>query len=346
MIDNTLLLLQILGPKPIYTTNVELIESLSKEKVHKLYLHAKVNKIGYTYLKALEVSGMINRYPKLENELIKEEELFNKHVQSIKIISDVLTDLGIDHVFIKTIYDFPVLPSDIDVLIHCKLSRKLIETLESRGFICFDKGPHFISLYNTLIDSSIPRDKMSYDIDIYDEISLNYLVYLDKNYCFNNSKTCLNNRIKVPPQEYELLIQLNHSIFEHLYTLLHFYTFIRILSNIDFIKLRKLAKTTRSENVLSYASLITLLIIENAKLTIEREQLSILENFVNKKLPISVDEVPYRFTSTQISQVLLEKAKNLHYLYNMLNFMLHLPNPKQISHVAKQIILRRTRPTY
>jgi hypothetical protein len=346
MINDTLLLLRVLGPKPIYTTNIELIKNLPKEKVYELYLHAKINKIGYTYLRALEVSGMINRYPELENELIKQKKLFDEHVQSIEIMSDILTGLGIDHVFIKTIYDFPVLPSDIDVLIRCKLSRKLIETLESKGFICFDKGSHFISLYNTLIDSSIPRDKMSYDIDIYDEISLNYLVYLDKDYCFNGFKTSLNNCVRVPSPEYELLMQLNHSVFEHLYTLLHFYVFIRILSNTDLVKLRKLAKVTRSEKVLSYTSLITLLIVKNAKLTIEKEQLNALENLTDKELPININRIPYRFTSTQISQVLLEKAKNPCYLYHMLNFMLHLLNPKQLSHVANQIILRRTRLTY
>jgi hypothetical protein len=346
MINDTLLLLRILGPKPIYTTNVELIKNLPKEKVHELYLHARINKIGYTYLRALEVSGVINRYPALENELIKQKKLFDKHVQSIKIVTDVLTDLGIDHVFIKTIYDFPVLPSDIDILIQCKLSRKLIETLKSKGFIYFDKGPHFISLYNTLIDSSIPRDKMSYDIDVYNEISLNYLVYLDKEYCFNNFKTNLSYCIRVPPPEYELLIQLNHSIFEHLYTLLHFYTFMRLLSNIDIVKLEKLTKITRSEKILSYTSLITLFIIKNANLNVEKKQLNVLENLADKELLMNINSIPYRFTLTQISQVLLEKAKNPHYLYHMLNSMLHFSYPNQINHVVNQIVLRRKRQTY
>jgi hypothetical protein len=347
MINDTLLLLQILGPRPIYTTNVELIKNLSKEKVHELYLHARINKIGYTYLRALEASGIINCYPMLENELRKQREVFNKHVQSIKIISEVLTDLGIEHVFIKTIYDFPVLPSDIDVLIRCKLSREIIKTLENKGFVWFDKGPHFVSLYNTHVDPYIPRDKMSYDIDIYDEISLNYLVYLDKEYCFNNFKIDSSNKVKVPLPEYELLIQLNHSVFEHLYTLLHFYTFIRLLPNIDIVKLKKLAKVTRSEKVLSYASLITLFIVKNANLTIEEKQLNTLENLANKELLVNINSVPYRFTLTQISQVLFEKTKNFHYLRHMLSFMLLLfLYPKQITHVVNQIVARRTRQTY
>jgi hypothetical protein len=346
MRNNTLLLLQILGPKPIYTTNIELVKNLPKEKIHGLYLHAKINKIGYTYLRALEDTGIINRYPVLEKELRKQKEIFNKHVQSIKIIGDVLTDLGIDHVFIKTIYDFPILPSDIDVLIHRKLSKELIETLRRRGFICFDKGPHFISLYNTFVDPSIPRDKMNYDIDIYDEISLSYLVYLDKEYCFNNYKTDQSNSISVPPPEYELLIQLNHSVFEHLYTLLHFYTFIKLLSSVEAVQLKRLAKITRSEKVLSYTSLITLAIIKNVNLTIEKKQLDMLKNFISKELVINMNNIPYRFTPIQIFQVLLEKAKNPHYLYHMLNFMLYLLYPKQFSHIVNQIVLRRRRQTY
>jgi hypothetical protein len=346
MISDTLLLLQVLGSMPIYTTNVKLIKNLPEEKIHELYLYAKINKIGYTYLRALEHSGIINRYPMLEKELREQKEIFNKHVQSIKIISDVLTDLDVDHVFIKTFYDFPVLPSDIDVLIHRKLSKELVETLRRRGFISFDKGPHFISLYNTLVDSSIPRDKMSYDIDIYDEISLSYFVYLDKEYCFNYYKTNQSNPKSVPPPEFELLIQLNHSVFEHLYTLLHFYTFIKLLSNINAIQLKRLAKMTQSEKVLSYTSLITFAIIKRANLTIEEKQLDMLKNFISKELVIKMNSIPYRFTLMQISQVLLEKAKNPHYLYHMLNFMVHLLYPKQFSHVVSHIVLRRRRQTY
>ena len=346
MRNNTLLLLQILGSNPIYTTNINLIKNISEKKVHELYLHAKINKIGYTFLKALENDGIINHYPELVEELIKQEEIFNKHRESLKIISDVLTDLNVDHVFIKTIYDFPVLPSDIDVLIRDKLSKELIDALRRRGFILFDKGPHFVSVYNTLVDPTIPRDKMNYDIDIYDEISLDYVVYLDKEYCFNDLKINLDKLKKVPSPEYELLIQLNHSIFEHLYTLLHFYTFMKILSDIDIVKLRRLAKATRSERVLSYTATTTLGIITSANLAIEKKLLHVLEDLANEELLIDVNTMPYRFALTQIFQVLLEKAKKPIYSYHMLNFILHLINPRHLNHVVNQLVARRRRQTY
>lgn len=346
MRNNTLLLLQILGSNPIYTTNINLIKNNSEKKVHELYLHAKINKIGYTFLKALENDGIINHYPELVEELIKQEEIFNKHRESLKIISDVLTDLNVDHVFIKTIYDFPVLPSDIDVLIRDKLSKELINALRRRGFTPFDKGPHFVSVYNTLVDPTIPRDKMNYDIDIYDEISLNYIIYLDKELCFKNYTKDSIHHVRVPRPEYELLIQLNHSVFEHLYTLLHFYTFIKLLSKIEAEEVKKLAKITRSENVLSLTSFITLAIINNVNLNVEKEQLLLLKNFISKDFAINIKSIPYRYTLTQILQVLLEKAKNPTYLYHMLNFMLHLLNPRQFTHVTSQILLRRRRESY
>lgn len=343
---NTLLLIKVLGSRPVETVNVELMKELSKEKMYELYLHAKVNKIGYTYLKALESAGMIRKLPQLERELEKQEDIFGKYIQSINIISDVLTDLDINHVFVKTIYSFPVLPSDIDVLIYGRLSKNLLELLKKKGFIPFDRGPHFVSVYNTIIDPRVPRNKMSYDIDIYDEISLNYVVYLDKKYCFNDLKINLDNFKKVPSSEYELLIHLNHSIFEHLYTLLHFYTFMKLLPDVDIVKLKRLAKATRSERVLSYTSTITLSIITSADLAIEKKSLRVLEDLANEELLIDVNTIPYRFALTQILRVLLEKAKTPRYSYHMLNFILHLINPRQFNHVVKQLVVRRRRQTY
>ena len=344
--NETILLLQVLGPNPIYTTNVEVARSLSREQTYKLYNHAKVNKIGYTFLNALEKASILGKYPELESELKKQGEIYKKYMESIRIIDEVLTDLGIDHVFIKTIYGFPVLPSDIDVLIYEKLSKNLLELLKKKGFVIFDRGPHFVSVYNTIIDPHVPRDKMSYDIDIYDEISLNYVVYLDKEYCFNDLKTNLDNFKKVPSSEYELLIHLNHSIFEHLYTLLHFYTFMKLLSDVNIVKLKRLAKATRSDRVLSYTSTITLSIITSANLAIERKLLRVLEDLADEESPIDVNTIPYRYTLTQILRVLFEKAKKPRYSYHMLNFILHLINPKQLNHVVNQLIVRRRRQTY
>jgi len=344
--NETFLLLQVLGPEPIYTTNAEIARSLSREQTYKLYNHAKINKIGYTFLNALEKAGILRKYPELESELKRQGEIYKKYMESIRIIDKDLTELGIEHVFIKTVYDFPVLPSDIDVLIRDRLSKELIYDLRKKGYIPFDQGPHFVSVYNTHVDPLIPRDKRSYDVDIYDEISLSYIVYLSKEYCFDGA--LLNNFIKIPPPEYELLIQVNHSIFEHLYTLLHFYTFLRLLNIIDISKLMKLTKITRSETALSYATKIALGIIDKSGLNVERELLEALGYYANRvgKEILYVDELPYRFSVTQILHVLFEKAKNQQYRHSILNFALHMFHPKQAHHAVEQILLRRRRSSY
>jgi hypothetical protein len=345
MMNDTLLLLRILGPKPIYTTDIELIKNLSKEKVYELYLHAKINKIGYTYLRALEDAGIINRYPALENELRKQKEIFNKHVQSIKIISEILTDLGIDHVFIKTIYDFPVLSSDIDVLIYPKLSKKLIEILKSKGFVCFDKGPHFISLHNTLIDQQVPRDKMNYDIDIYDEVSLSYFIYFDKKYCFINSQENSNYNVRVPLPEFELLIQLNHSLFEQLFTLFHLYIFSSLSSQININKLEKISNITESKIPLAITSTILFNITSKVFPNIDSYNLSRL--FIDPRYELlAITDLPYRFSLKSIAEALLEKSKNTQYLLSLFEFLQALTSPKKLHHIMTQLIIRRKRITY
>jgi hypothetical protein len=347
-ISKSILLIKILGLKPIETINTDLINDLSKKELYELYWYAKINKIGFTYLKALEKANVLKKYPELEGELKRQEEVYKKHIKSIKIIDEDLTELGIEHVFIKTVYDFPVLPSDIDVLIRDRLSNELIYSLRKKGYIPFDRGPHFVSIHNIHVDPLTPRDKMSYDIDIYDEISLNYIVYLSKEHCFDSA--LLNNsiKIKVPPPEYELLIHINHSIFEHLFTLLHFYIFLRSLNTIDIFKLIKLTKITQSETALYYAVIITLDIINKSGLNVKRGLLEILRRYVNGigKEILHVDELPYRFSITQILHVLLEKVKNRQYRHGFLNFVFNTSYPKQTRHIVEQILSRRRRLTY
>lgn len=344
--SDSILLVRILGLEPLETTNVDLINELSERKLRELYWYAKINKIGFTYLKALGKASILGKYPELESELKKQEEIYKKYMESIRTIDEDLTELGIEHVFIKTVYNFPVLPSDIDVLIHDRLSKELVYSLGKKGYIPFDEGPHFVSVYNTHVDPLIPRDKMSYDIDIYDEISLNYIVYLSKEHCFDG--TLLNNFIKIPPPEYELLIHINHSIFEHLYTLLHFYVFLKLLNIIDISKLMKLTKMTQSETALSYATTIALHIIDKSGLNVKRGLLETLRYYANKvgKEILYVDELPYRFSVTQILHVLLEKAKNQQYRHSILNFVLHVFHPKQAHHAIEQMLLRRRRSSY
>jgi hypothetical protein len=344
----TQLLLCILGSRPPNSTNIELVRKIDTQKKIELYLRATVNKLGFTYLKALENSGLIGSGKILENKLKILEKNYIKYLQSIKTVSEILNKLRINHVFIKTIYDFPVIPSDIDLLVEGKISSILEDNLKKKGLIPFDRGPHFVSFFNTLVDPYLPREKKCYDVDIYDEISLSYLVYLDKRYCFDTSDLVTYNGIEalVPSPEYELIIHLNHSIFEGLYNLFHFYVYLNLLYKINEIELVELINKTRSYRAFKYTSSLTRHFIEKGSLAINHKHKRIIDYFAGRELKLDIDELPYRYSLNQVLQLLSEKLNHSQYLRHMLNFAFSILDPLQMDHVTKQFLMRRKRLTY
>lgn len=344
--SDNILLIRILGLKPLETTDLDLINELSERKLRKLYWYAKINKISFTYLKALEKAGVLKEIPELEKELEIQERIYEKHLRSIEIIRDILTDLGIDHVFIKTIYDFPILPSDIDVLIYGKTLENIALDLIKRGLRVFDKGPHFISIYNTVVDSSTPRPKMSYDVDIYDEISLGYFKYIDKSLC-SSDRYKHPRGVEVLSAECELLIHINHSLFEHLFTLSHLYILSMLLPRINFHKLEALSNLSKSRIPLMLASVIVNEILRHHQEGVSSSLVKFIKTFQNKKYAtIKVNQLPYRYSLKHIVEAIIEKLHGKYYLFSMLEFTHAFRSQKELNHIIFHIIWRRKRITY
>jgi hypothetical protein len=339
-------LVRILGLRPLETTNVDLINELSTSELRKLYWYAKINKIGFTYLKALEKADVLKRIPELKKELEVQEKMYEKHNESIEIISNILTDLGVDHVFIKTIYDFPMLPSDIDILIYGETLENVASALIKKGLKIFDKGPHFISIYNTIVDASAQRPKMSYDIDIYDEISLSYFKYMDKSLC-SSDRYKYSSGVEVLSAECELLIHINHSLFEHLFTLSHLYVISTLLPRINFHKLEILSNLAESRVPLALVSEIVNKVLKSYQDGMPTPLVKFVRSYQNKKYTtIRVSQLPYRYSLKHVAEAIIEKVRKKYYLLSMLEFTHAFRSQEELNHIMFHIILRRKRITY
>lgn len=361
--NKTILLTKLLGLNPPTTMNLKLLNTFDKTRIYQLYLHAKMNKLDYLFLKSLEFAGVIERYRFLKDKLLLYDNIFNKFVESILNVSNVLSEMGIHYAFVKTIYDMPVLPGDIDVLIEGQITMNIIDALKSKGFLPFDKGPHFVSVYNTNVDNEIPRLKRSYDIDIYDEMSLNHLIYLDKNQLMKeiefkrmNIHTSFqlddNDLIPVLSPEYELMVDINHALFEQLFTLLHLYIILLTLRRVELNKLIDLIYKTKSFKIMKHSMNIVICVLKSvfpeeifesglasitdiAKL-LEVESCNFRQNM----------ELPYRFKLVQVGSVIVEKASMHKFSKGLLLLILNTLNPSEGGHIVRHVVLRRKRLTY
>lgn len=340
-------LIKLLGLNPPSTFNERFFLSLSRKELYSLFMYAYINKLGLTFLYSsreyLKRCGYITLY----NMYMKLREKYKQFLRSMRMTSDILESLGIEHVFIKTIYGFIFLPSDIDILLLDNHIKEVKKYLRGKGYIEFDTGPHFVSLYNTNIDKDLKRDKTSYDIDLYDEISLSHFIYLDKRlFTKRYSKIKTEEDIMIFPTfhpEEEFIIHINHSLFEHLYTLFHFYGILDLLGKLHETRLNRLIYETNSNFIYRLTIHLTSNILRSCCGSICYNK--VIRTNDRRPSPFIIF-FPYRYKYTHLFLAIKEKMHNPLYKKSIINLLHSVLNRKYRHHVITELIIRRRRSTY
>jgi len=146
----------------------------------------------------------------------KERLKYLKTQEAIARTSQILKDANIKHVLIKTIRPYISTTVDIDVLIfgsNFEYEEAIMTFLKS-GYRMLGQGPQSTTLQDPIIDIKI---------DIYNEIAVSQIVYLDKrklaNLC-NDTRLPNGESARTLTPEADLATVIPHSIVkEHMYTL-------------------------------------------------------------------------------------------------------------------------------
>ncbi|MBS7612452.1 hypothetical protein KEJ27_09710, partial [Candidatus Bathyarchaeota archaeon] len=227
---------------------------INKEKgnsyVPELYSIAERNKIPLMYLNTINPQ---------ERQKLSE---YNYHYTRLQRLVDLMTEIsrlfskeGINYVIFKTLRPYPEDVSDIDVLNMGSHSdyKKMVELLRGSNYLFMEK-----CAYCTTFQDYKTRFRTEVMIDLYDEISISHLIYLDKRKLSN----CIMEKllpggfmVRVFAPEAELLVTIAHSaIKENMYILAEYYVTLHYLALMDqtsienfigLIKKNKLVKACR-----------------------------------------------------------------------------------------------------
>jgi hypothetical protein len=190
---------------------------------------------------------------------------------TLTVLSDLagnLNQLRPDgYVIIKSIKPYPAIPNDTDVLIlgNKKDFKDALSHLMGLGYEFHEWAPMQTTLYDPRGKGKIGKGKKggTYYIDVYENISTDYVCYLDKMkiHPFIVEKTIKGKAVRLLEPEPELAIILFHNVFpERTYQLEHFYMPLYYLAKTDF-DLPKFVAFVEN-NHLTYAVRTNLTLIE------------------------------------------------------------------------------------
>ena len=241
-----LTLLRTIG-SPLVPNNFQAGENLENGYDPRLYPIAEMNKIPLTYLSAINFreKRRLPEYNYHRNRLYRLMEIMAE-------ISELFNEESINYVIFKTLRPYPEEVADIDVLnmgSHNDYMR-MVEVLEESGYLLMEKGVHCVTFqdYKT-------RFKTELMIDIYDEISVSHLIYLDKrrlSQYIAEKELSIGQAVRVFSPEAELLVTIAHSAMkENRFILAEYYATLHYLALMDQHAIKRLIDLVRENKLVN-----------------------------------------------------------------------------------------------
>jgi len=348
--EDLMKILKIIGSP--YVSKQDLI-SIDGQEIARLYALAKKNKVGLLFLESVnKIFPEIN----LDHELVYQRLLREDQWITIEKSVGLLKQTRNDFVLIKTITDFPYVASDVDVLIMGdeKAYSTAVNLLLKSGFVQVEHA----KLQNCFHDSTRAvhvaiGKKDVYDVDLYQEMSASYLVYLDKRFFdpMVESKRIDHLDLPVLKPEAELLLVIFHSIFpEQLYTLYHYYTILFLLSHMDWHSLKRFVEFAKEQHAL-YPVRLALKITASLHYASHGLIPSVIYNIldilnVRYELTDSLLFMPYRYKVAEVFFTLWFKLYDGLFRESVKKQVRAMFIPSYLDYVIRVAVDRRVRETY
>lgn len=310
-----------------------------------LYKYALKNKMPMLYLNAINTKQLPYRLEHIHKEMCKE---YFKTLRGIKKASQFLQDNEIPYTTFKTVRPYESTTSDIDIIIfgHKNNYAKAIKALLKAGydFVCL--GPWSTTLWDR---------ETNIGIDVYEQIAVSYIVYLDK-------QTLSNYRItkKLPNEEYvttlkpeaDLICIVAHSLIkEQMYTLSEYFTFVHYLKQMNIEDIVQLAKRNNIISAVRTHASITALLHKTAHRSVPIELQQILdklgrEQFEQSRLVKNNFKMPHKYHPITIAKSLVELTKGEKSRKSMATQMYQMLHPSFTMKPLKVLIEHIMRETY
>ncbi|MFX0137513.1 MAG: hypothetical protein ACFFDN_28000 [Candidatus Hodarchaeota archaeon] len=339
----TFSILQIIGT-PFLQSKIKNMQYIENYK--ELYYYAFRNRIPLLFLDALKRDHSIGN-------LNYKYELLNKislnSINAISKISRILKKSQINFTFFKSVRPYHEKTVDIDVLIFNSDYKKAFQILKREGYRLLEVGP----LSVTFLDV-----KNDINIDIYNEVGVSYIIYLDKNKLKKsiiNKKLQNGETIQTLNPGADIITIIAHSIIkEQLYVLSEYYTTLYYLANMNDRELNSFlslvqecgmsfsVKTHLGITALIHLQAYGFLPMHILKLVKKMgfNRLDLLRAYENNLI------LPHKFHPLTIAKAFIGLLQNNKSRKSFVAQIINMLNPKLTSYVIKEVLNHITRITY
>jgi len=325
----------------------------------ELYNIAKKNKIGLLFLESLSRSHSLPK--ELIDELNKQREIHKVLQVTASRVADILHAVKYKYAIIKSNYQFPAVPNDVDVLIfgNGKEYRNVIDLMKSCNFqLVGNEAPLEACLHDSSRSpqhqptsySSAVKDP--FDVDFYKEVGAGHIIYMDKGKLTEKIlKTTINgvtlNVLRLPA---EVALSIFHSIYpERLYTLLlhfHILYMIKNMSSADMNEFLEICFEHKMSNAANLALNLTQIIQEICFGQSPLELISLREGLGKNRTQIKLIKLPYLYSIQNILDVFWGKKMDLVFTISVIRQLMSMLNPKYSLSVINVHKARSKRDTY
>lgn len=309
------------------------------------------NKVGLLFLESVKENLDFGLRQEHERQL----ELQIQQRATVKRSSQALEEAHVDFVVFKNPTDFPYVANDVDILVlGDKASyRNATLALLKYGFKQVEQAPLEMCFHDgTRAKHPVMGKKDVYDVDLYREIGVSWLIYLNKRLFAAQVTRKRISGIEIPvfKSEVELLATIFHSVFpEQLYTLSHYYSVLYTFSRMtdeELVRFVGLSRSQRTDYAVDLVLRLTALLHSEAHGFIPQQLEKVIYNASSRLDPTISLSMPYRFRIEEVIRTLLEKTGEREFRHSTFSQIFNTLKPKTLKYLLKEGTFRRLRETY
>ncbi|MCW3990656.1 MAG: nucleotidyltransferase family protein [Candidatus Bathyarchaeota archaeon] len=320
----------------------ESTHSVPAEAAHGLYDLARRNRMGLLLLTSLGDDDVPASLVEERAAMIEKSEAT---IRLIPRVASILVDAGLNYAFFKSIRPYPYTTVDLDVIAFDGDLEPFGEAFAAAGFITLDEGP---------LSTTFRDPESGIGIDIYDEIGVSKIVYLDKRNLLDHvvDVEVGGGTVRALDPASDLLAIISHSIIKELmYVLSEYYTTLYTLDAMTPGEMDSLVTQARENRLISAASLhlgITATLHQMAHSSIPEKIVDLLEDLGGVRIGDDDrhTEMPMKFSAGSVWRVFFEKAGEPRMRRSLGVQALSLLNPSFALSFIPKFIHQLTRETY
>ncbi len=344
VMNYTLRLLKIVG-SPFVTE--EYVKPIEEEEVSTLYFHAIKNRISLLFLDALEKKKKLSS---LKSTYRRQYSRYLKIFDAMGRVSDFLSSLDVEHAIFKSLKPFPDASVDIDTLIlDSEKYEKTLKSSPKAGWKMLGYGPQSTTFFDS---------EAQVGIDLYREIAVSWVVYLDKEKLEKYvTQIMLPNQKSVSTfkVEADLLATIAHSVIkEQIFTLAEYYAFLLFLKTMKKKEIEKFKGLVETSNMAALTrSFVTVTVaLHNEAFGFVPEKLAVLSNELGsdgleeKRLKQNGFQTPHKYHFLTLFKSVMDSLKEEKTRKSMALQCFEMMNPLFTKSVVSGLVDHMIRKTY